>query len=64
MDGKVSYGYADCERWWRLTDAKTLEVIGEDGVTFRCERNGDGHWHGAWLLHEKMGVELRRVEAS
>ena len=70
-DGRIGEGAAACERWWNLTIPDTgkrmaesaaacvLSVSGEQGMTFRARKNGDGAWHGAWLVFEKAAVVLR-----
>ena len=79
-DGRIGEGGAACERWWNLGRMKDeggrmkkmgakgprfrLSVAGEQGVTFRAEKNGDQAWHGAWLAFEKAAVVLRPVNGA
>lgn len=52
LDGTVGDGAAGCERWWGLgrdDGIYSLSLIGPDGPA---------RWHGAWVVHERMPVEL------
>ena len=62
-DGQVGEGAAGCEQWWALRrDAgggeDRLLLLGREGVTCVLSADGPGRWAGAWLVHERMPVEL------
>jgi hypothetical protein len=62
-DGQIGQGSAACERRWSLCpnadQGPMLFVVGADGiVTGQLERQVDGVWRGAWLVHERMSIEL------
>jgi hypothetical protein len=60
-DGTVGEGAAGCERAWGLTSREEtfdLSILGRDGVTCVLTPDGPARWHGAWVVHERMPVEL------
>lgn len=66
-DGTFGEGAGGCEMTWDLCEEKgvlTLSIFGHNYVTCRAGECGDGAWHGAWLIGEKMPVELTPVHSS
>lgn len=60
-DGTFGEGVGGCEKTWDVHDeggALKLTIFGPGYVTCRAEECGDGVWHGAWLIGEKMPLEL------
>ena len=60
-DGTFGEGAGGCEKTWDLHEeggAVTLTIFGPGYVTCRAADCADGAWHGAWLIGEKMPVEL------
>lgn len=61
-DGTIGYGAARCERFWDLDliDEKVYLIISSDQeVTCRLSLGRNSIWHGRWVRHEKMLVELK-----
>ena len=66
-DGTVGEGAAGCERAWDVSEEKSgmrLSLFGPGFVTCTLERQADGCWQGAWLICEKMPVELTAVTVA
>lgn len=61
--GVVGHGRARLEGTWRLEEGDDgdaeLVIAGRGVDTARLNPNGDGSWHGRWLVYERMAVELR-----
>ena len=71
-DGSIGEGMAGCERWWNLCRVPAtrgdggplqIEVFGDDGLTFRARRAGQG-WRGKWVIFERTPVALKPLSAS
>jgi hypothetical protein len=63
-DGTFGEGGGGCEKTWNPHDedgALTLTIFGPGHVTCRAEDSGEGVWHGAWLIAEKMSMELTPI---
>jgi len=61
-DGRVGEGAAGCEQYWDVRATAcgkmVLEIFSDSGMTMRLEPNGHDIWHGHWLRHEGMPIEL------
>jgi hypothetical protein len=60
-DGRVGDGSAGCEVYWTLhesSEGPVLEISSMEAVTCRLRRDARGVWRGAWLIFERMPVEL------
>jgi hypothetical protein len=60
-DGIFGEGAGGCETTWDMNEeggTLRLTIFGSNCVTCRLEKCGDGAWHGAWLIGEKMPVKL------
>jgi Mannosyltransferase putative len=60
-DQTIGYNSAQMERTWRAIpdgERTVLEILGDDYLTCRLTRQGDGVWRGRWLRYERCPVEL------
>ncbi len=60
-NGKIGAGKAGCEQMWDVNEDGGqiwLDIFSEQARTCRLKLGSDNIWHGQWLVHEKMKVEL------
>ena len=60
-DGHIAEGAGDLEWTWSLAvvhGRAVLAINGREGLTCLLVANGHDCWHGRWLLHERMPINL------
>jgi hypothetical protein len=64
-NGLVGDGADECERRWSINHAEGEEILTIsrfDRPTCHLTPGDGGVWHGRWLEHEQMPIELLPVE--
>ena len=64
-NGLIGLGAAGCETYWNVEERPegvTLLIASSTEITATLRRDVDGAWRGRWLVHERMPIEILRID--